>query len=183
MDRDDYELLEHLSDGSLNWHGLVHGLQSAQIAVWLLADETGNECVAMDSTGSEIVLARTPLPGAKRIFQVAYSKVLPVRAHLLHRGGFEVSSVSGNEVAQFVLHTRPHYDLFLIGNDASLPVRMEMVRWLRASYPDPTIVALNSKHGHVIDGPHYNAPSRPAAAWLSTISAALHQSGHAGKLS
>jgi hypothetical protein len=144
MDRHEYEVFEHLPDGSLNWRGLVRGLQGARVTVWLLADQTGNECFAMDSTVSEIVLARTPLPGAKRIFQVAYRKAhLPVRAHLLRRDGYDVTSVSGNGAAQFVLRTRPPYDLFIIGDAAPEPVRLEMEQWLRANYPDTRIFALN----------------------------------------
>jgi hypothetical protein len=179
MNREEYELFEHLPDGSLSWRGLVRGLRCAQIRVWQLADATGNACFAMDSTGTEIVLARTPLPGAKRIFQVAYSKVLALRGHLLRRDGYDVTSVSGNHVARFALHTRPVYDLFVIGHGASDSVRLEMVHWLRACYPNVTIVALNTL-GHIIDGLRYNAPSEPVAAWLPMISAALHQNGCVG---
>lgn len=141
---DEYEIFEQLPDRSLSWRGLVRGLQNALVAVWLLADETGSECFAMDSSTSEIVIARTPLPGGKRIFQVAFSKAhLPVRAHRLHRKGHDVTSVAGGRAAQFVLRTHPPYDLFVIGHAAPEPVRRQIVRWVRARYPDTAIVTLN----------------------------------------
>lgn len=182
MDRDEYELFQHLPDGRLTWCGLVRSLQAAQVTVWLLADETGNECLAMDPTGSETILSRTPLRGAKRIFQVAYSKALASRAHLLRRSGYDVTSVSGNLAAQFALRGHPHYDLFVIGHGASQRIRTEMAIWLRARYPDSGIVALN-RHGQVIDGLRYNAPNEPAATWLPVISAAVGQSGHPSQAS
>jgi hypothetical protein len=183
VNREEYELFEHLPDRSLNWRGIVRGLGSAQATVWLLADETGNDCFAMDCTGSEIVLARTPLPGARRIFQVAYTKALALRARLLRHDGYDVTSVSGNEVARFVLYAQasPAYDLFVLGHGASNAVRMQMVTWLRARYPSIRIVALNMR-GQVIDGLRYNAPSEPESAWLPTISAAVRQSRRYGQL-
>jgi hypothetical protein len=181
MDCDEYELFEYLPDRSLRWRGLAHGLRGAQATVWLLADETGAECFAMDATRTEIALARTPLRGAKRIFQVAYSTALVNRAHLLRRDGYDVTSVSGNRVARIVLQARPPYDLFVVGHGASQPERIEMVEWLCAHYPNTRIVALNPC-GHVIDGLRYNAPSEPAAAWLPMISAAVEESRHVGQV-
>jgi len=175
----EYQLFEHLPDRSLNWRGVVRGLVAAQVIVWSLADQTGHECFAMDSTGSEIVLSRTPLPRAKRIFQVAYGKALASRGHLLRCDGYDVTSVSGNEVARDILYGRPAYDLFVIGRVASDPVRLQIVRWLRARYPDARIVALNTQ-GHVVEGLRYNAPSEPAAAWLPMVSAAADRGGHVG---
>jgi hypothetical protein len=112
LDRDEYELFERRTDGSLNWRGLVRGLDTARVTLWLLAGEIGRECFAMDCRTSEIRLARAPVPGAKRVFQVAYSEALAIRAHLLHRDGYDVTSALGNQVAKFVLSMRPPYDLF-----------------------------------------------------------------------
>ena len=182
MDRDEYELFEHRSDGSLGWRGLAYGLRGAWCAVWTLAEEAGSECFATDCTGSKIVLARTPLLGAKSIFQVAYSTALATRAYLLRRDGYDVTSASGNQVAQFVLQARPRYDLFIVGHRAPPPVRIEMIGWLRLHYPNTRIVSLN-RCDDVIDGLHYNAPSEPATAWLSMVSAALAASGRIGQVS
>lgn len=35
MDRHEYELFEYRPDGSLNWRGLVRGLENAPVTVWL----------------------------------------------------------------------------------------------------------------------------------------------------
>ena len=79
-------------------------------------------------------------------------------------------------MAQFVLEARPRYDLFVVGHHAPYPVRHEMIGWLRVHYPNTRIVALNG-YGDVIEGLHYNAPSEPAAAWLSMVSAAVAAGG------
>lgn len=177
MDRE-YELFEYRSDGSLNWRGLVNGLEKARAAVWLLADETDRECFAM--LGNKTVLARAPLRGAKRIFQVAYGDTLAARARVLCRDGYDVTSVLGNEKAKYVLARHPFCDLFVVGHRATERVRSEMVRWLRENYPSTRIVALNMR-GHVIDGLRYNAPYDSAAAWLPMISAAADQSRRLGQ--
>jgi len=72
MDQNDYELFECRTDGCLNWRGLVRGLESARVTVWLLADGIGRKCYAMDSVSRTIVLARTPLERAKRVFHIGY---------------------------------------------------------------------------------------------------------------
>ncbi len=175
MNLEEYELFEHLPDGSLEWRGSVRALRRAWARVWQLADKTLNECFAMGTATSRIVLARTPSPGAKRIFQVAYGKALSIRAHLLHRDGYDVTSVSGNRAAQVVLRTRPRYDLFVIGHAASELVRLEMVHWLRVSYPGTSIVALNPDD-RGLDDLKYSAPNDPPTAWLPLVSAAVAQS-------
>lgn len=175
MDHDEYEIFEHLPDGSLRWRGNVHGLQGAWVKVSSVSDGTGNECLAMDSTGTEIVLARTPLRGAKQIFQVAYGQALAGRAHLMRHNGYDVTSVSSNRAAQLLLSMPYSYDLFVIGHEASGAMRLEMVRWMREHDPTTRIVALYPRH-NAADALTYNAPSEPAAAWLPLISAAVAQS-------
>ena len=182
MDRDGYELFEFLPDRSLSWRGHVRGLRGAQATVWKLADEAGTECFAVDSTGTDIILARTPLRGAKRIFQIAYSTALATRAHLLLRNGYDVTSVSGNQVAQFVLQGNSAYDLFVLGHGAPQAVRIQMVAWLRSRYPNVRVVALNAR-GHVIDGLRFNAPNEPSSAWLLIVSAAFGGSIRPGNVS
>jgi hypothetical protein len=175
LDREEYELFECRSDGSLSWRGLVRSLKGAQVTVWLLADQTGHQCFAMDSTATEIMLARTPSVGAKRIFQIAYGKKLAARAHLLQRQGFDVTSVSGNRTAKFVLRYAPPYDLFVIDDPAPGEDRLEMVHWLHATYPNTRILTLNPPQYQGFDELPYNAPSEPAGAWLPLVAAALDQ--------
>lgn len=171
---EEFELFERLPDGALSWRGVATDLGSAQVAVCLQADETGHECLAMDASASEVVLSRTPLPGGKRVFQIAYSTVLATRAHLLRREGYDVTSVAGNRVAEFVLRTHPSYDLFVVGHAAAESVRLSMVRWLHEHYPATRIVAL-SRHGCALDHLRYNAPDEPPAAWLPLVSLAMGQ--------
>lgn len=174
MDHDEYEIFEHLADGSLRWRGNVRGLQGARVKVSSVSDATGNECFAMDSTETEIVLARTPLRGAKQIFQVAYGNALAGRAHLMWHNGYDVTSVSSNRAAQLLLSVPHSYDLFVIGHEASGAVRLEMIRWMREHDPTTRIVALYPRQ-NTSDNLTYNAPSEPAAAWLPLISAAVAQ--------
>ena len=172
MDLDEYEVFEHLPDDSLDWRGPVRGLKRAQSRVWQLADGTGHECFAMETTTSKIALARTPLPGAKRIFQVAYGKALSVRARLLHRDGYDVTSAFGNRAARLALRALPRYELFVIGHAASESVRLEMAHWIRVCYPHTNIVALNPDERR-LDDLRYSAPNEPATGWLPLVSAAV----------
>jgi hypothetical protein len=186
MDRDEYELFEYLPTGALNWRGQVHDLQSARVAVWLLADEAEHECFAMDSRAGRVTLARAPQPGGKRIFKVSYGNSLASRAHALRREGYDVTSVLGNQIAKFVLAMHPPYDLFVIGDAAAEHERLEMVRWLRSVYPDSRVVALSPEGGmdqlrlrsQVSDDLLYSTPSEPVAAWLPLVSAVVNESVH-----
>lgn len=142
MDREEYELFEYRPDGSLSWRGLVRGLESARVTVWLLADEIGRECFAMDSTTREIVLARAPQHDGKRVFHVGYGEnTLTERAHRLQLSGCDVTSVLGNQVAMFVLCMHPPYDLFIIEEAESDRLPLEMMHWVRANYPGIQIIA------------------------------------------
>jgi len=172
---EEFELFERLPGGALSWRGLVPDLGSALVSVCLLADDTGHECRATDPGTGEVMLSRTPLPGGRRILQIAYSRILATRAHLLCRDGYDVTSVTGNQVAEFVLRTHPAYDLFVVGDAATEGVRLSMVRWLHEHYPATRIVALN-RHGQVLDDLRYNAPDEPPSAWLPLVSQAMAQS-------
>jgi hypothetical protein len=59
MERE-YELFERRPDGSLNWRGVVHGLEHARVRVRLLANETDHECFAMYTPAREIVIRVDP---------------------------------------------------------------------------------------------------------------------------
>jgi hypothetical protein len=179
VDRNEYELFEYLPSGALNWRGLVRDLESARVTLALLADQTGNECYAMDWRAHEVALARAPCRGGRRIFQVAYdSKLLANRAQLLRRDGYDVTSAFGNRASQLVLGAHAPYNLFLIGHATPEPERSEMKRWLRAHYPEIAIVALNPR-GEALEGLRFNAPAAPTTAWLPLICAALSQSTRA----
>lgn len=133
---DEYELFEQLPTHTLSWRGLARSLESARVAVWLLADEMGQECFAIDSATGDLVLARTPLQGATRAFHVAYDRELARNAHLLHQDGYDVTSACGNRIAQYVLAMRPPYELFVIDQSGPELARLEMTQWLRANYPN-----------------------------------------------
>jgi hypothetical protein len=165
----EYEVFERRPDGSTSWRRIANGLERARVAVWLLADETGNECLATQLGTNEIVAIRTPSPDGKRIFHVAYGGDIGLRPHLLHRLGFDVTSAAGNQCAALFLHMHPHYDLFLIGHAAAVPVRSEMARWIRVRYPNTPIVALNPRDSHRLDQLRYNARHDRHDAWLRLI--------------
>ncbi len=173
MDRE-YELFERRLDGSGNWRGLVDGLESMWVTLRLLAHQTGNECFAADAA-RDIVAMRSPLRDGKRVFQVAYGRDISVRSQVLHRYGYDVTSVCGNQAAMFVLRMRPPFDLFLIGHAAPEQIRLDMIRWLRSRYPMTGIVALTPPHCHALEELRYNAPIEPTDAWLKMVGAAVRR--------
>ena len=142
MEREEYELFERLPGGSSNWRGLVKGLESARVTLWLLADEIGRECFATKSDSRQVVLARTPWSGARRLFQVGYDGGLAGNARFLHSHGYDVTSARGNRVAQFVLCMHPPYDLFVIDASGPEKARLEMIDWLHMAYPDTQVLLL-----------------------------------------
>jgi hypothetical protein len=54
MDRE-YDLFEHMPDGSFQWRGVERGLEQARLKLCVLSCETGNECFAMYVPSEEIV--------------------------------------------------------------------------------------------------------------------------------
>jgi hypothetical protein len=61
MDRE-YDLFEHMLDGSLQWRGFEKGLEDARQRLRILHLETGNDCFAIDISTNEVVACST---GAK----------------------------------------------------------------------------------------------------------------------
>jgi hypothetical protein len=112
------------------------------VTLWLLADEIGRDCFAMNSSSRQIVLGRTPLPRAKHLFQIGYGDGLMGNAQLLRRYGYDVTSACGNRAAQFVLCMRAPYDLFVIDHSSAERERLEMEGWISAWYPSTRLVVL-----------------------------------------
>ncbi len=54
MDRE-YDLFEHMLDGSLQWRGFEKGLEDARQRLRILNLERGNDCFAIDISTNEIV--------------------------------------------------------------------------------------------------------------------------------
>ena len=54
MDRE-YDLFEHMLDGSLQWRGFEKGLEDARQRLRILHLETGNDCFAIDISTNEVV--------------------------------------------------------------------------------------------------------------------------------
>lgn len=105
-----------------------------------------------------------------RIFQIAYdSQRMYSRAVVLRRLGYDVQSVLGNQAAKDVLISWPNYDVFIIGHDADDTVRLDMVHFIRASYPRHPILALNAAPGMRLDAVEYNAPVDESQLWISLV--------------
>lgn len=160
MDREEYELFERLPSGSSNWRGLVKGLESARVRLWLLADEIGRQCFATRSGSRQVVLSRTPWPGARRLFQVGYGDGLAGSARFLHSHGYDVTSACGNRVAQFVLCMHPPYDFFVIDYSGPERARLEMIDWLRKTYPNTQILLLKPPLANDYEQPTDSVPER-----------------------
>lgn len=171
----EYDLFERRADGTLSYRGVVRGLEDARVRVHLLADDTDHECFAIHSTTQEVVeRVVPPRHDAKKIFQIAYDmNLLDVRASLLRRWGYQVTSVRGNSAAKALLHDAPPYDLFIVGHAAPERTRLEMVHWLRDHYPHVRILALNPAQAPQLDELHYNAVFNSPNVWLPMVAAAI----------
>lgn len=174
----EYELFERRTDGSLTWRGVVQGLEQARVRVRLLANETDHECFAMCMPTKKVVLrvdagATESLSARKRVFQIGYEELdLSARGRMLRRLGYTVVSVFGNDAAKAVLRMRPHVDLFVIGSAAPDPQRLEMAHWLRTTYPDVSILALNPPDCVRLGSLQLNAPYNAPETWLPLVTSA-----------
>lgn len=174
-----YEIFEVSPNGSPQRVTVVSGLEAAKSRLHQLANNTSNECFAMDARTRQIVALMNVPPATwramKHIFQVSYDEESGRRrAELLKSRGYAVISVIGNEAAKLLLSSIQPYDLFIVGSAASEQTRGEMVDWLRAQYPGVKIVALNPPDQLVLLA-DYNVP-HDAENWLSIVSEELSSS-------
>lgn len=119
----------------------------------------------------------------KRIFQIAYDDRLRLmRAELLRNLSYPVTSVVGNEAAKVLLTTlrtdNVDIALFIVGHAAPAQRRKEMVDWLKANYPESTILVLNPPNEQVL-GADYNVLQNGPEAWLPLVGSTMssHQVG------
>jgi hypothetical protein len=81
---------------------------------------------------------------AAHILQIAYyQSLLEIRTRMLESGGYQVTSVLGNDRA-FGLDAMAvaTVDLIVIGFSASHPIRTKAVRWFKQHYPSIPLVVL-----------------------------------------
>lgn len=174
-----YEIFEVSPNGSPQRVTVVSGLEAAKSRLHQHANNTSNECFAMDARTRQIVALMNVPPATwramKHIFQVSYDEESGRRrAELLKSRGYAVISVIGNEAAKLLLSSIQPYDLFIVGSAAPEQTRGEMVDWLRAQYPGVKIVALNPPDQLVLLA-DYNVP-HDAENWLSIVSEELSSS-------
>ena len=177
MERE-YELFEQLSDGAPIWRGHASGLHNVRAKLEEMARNTPNECFAIYLPTKEIVarlnVRARGAGGKKVIFQIAYDeKQASERSEILRLCGYEVASVIGNEAAKVILGMQQHCDLFIIGNGGAEKGRKELVKWLRAKYPDVRILALNSPGIRELAGADFNVEVNGPRAWLRLVTNAL----------
>lgn len=177
MDRD-YDIFESLQDGSVAWRATVHGLPNARLRIGELIKNTGNEHFAISILTGEAVFpvdpskAASPTGAVKHIFQIAYTdRLRNERAELLRRLGYGIISVIGNEAAKILLSAMRHADLalFIVGHAAPEQTRKEMVDWLKAKYPNVTVLALNPPDQQ-LPGADYNVVQNGPEKWLPFVS-------------
>jgi len=114
--------------------------------------------------------AAEPQSDGKRVFQIAYDeKLLVSREELLKRRGYEVSSVLGNNAAKHILDTRDRYRIFIVGHAAPKETREEMVRWLKANFPNTKILVVNPPSSAILAGADYNVVLNGPEEWLSIV--------------
>lgn len=120
--------------------------------------------------------ATTASQGSNRIFQIAYDGALLIsRSELLKARGYEVVSVLGNENAKRLLEGSESYALFIVGHNAAKDTREEMVRWLKARFPESKIVALNAPDASLAEA-DYNFRLNGPEEWLAVVAGVTGQS-------
>lgn len=144
-----------------------------------IATKTGNECFAVLTPTKEIVASingREPslLRPKRLIFQLAYeSKTAIERAGLLRLCGYEVVSVIGNEAAKVILNMPQPWDLFIVGGSVTEGNKEEIVRWLKARFPQVPVLALNAPGIRDLPDADYNVKANGPDEWLTSVVAAL----------
>ncbi len=114
--------------------------------------------------------AAEPQSDGKRVFQIAYDEMLLVsRAELLKNRGYEVSSALGNDGAKRILDKRERYRIFIVGHAAPKETREDMVRWLRANFPNTKILVVNPPSLAILAGADYNVVLNGPEEWLSIV--------------
>jgi hypothetical protein len=114
--------------------------------------------------------AAEPHTDGKRVFQIAYDEMLLIsREELLKRHGYEVSSVLGNDAAKRILDNREGYRIFIVGHAAPKETREDMIRWLRANFPNTKILVLNPPSTALLAEADYNVVLNGPEEWLSIV--------------
>lgn len=104
------------------------------------------------------------------MFQIAYDEMLLItRAQLLKNRGYEVTSVLGNDAAKCAIDTRQNHRLFIVGHAAPRETREEMVRWLKANFPNTKILVVNPPSSAILAGADYNVVLNGPEEWLSIV--------------
>ena len=165
-----YEIFEVLPNGSPQKVTVVPGLQFAKAVLQDLAKSTSNECYAADTKTRQVVMQlNVPPAKQRRIFQIIYDEELERgRTELLRSRGYGVISVIGNEAARVLLSSIQHYDLFIVGHAAPEETRREIVDWLKTTYREVKILALNPP-GQQLPAADYNVPGNAPEDWLPIV--------------
>jgi signal transduction histidine kinase len=109
-------------------------------------------------------------PEPSGIVQIAYDSALALtREEQLKISGFKVISMLGNDEARRVLDKTHRHHLFIVGHAAPIETREEMVRWVKANFPDAKILALNPAEDTDLTEADYNFLVTDSAAWLAVI--------------
>jgi PAS domain S-box-containing protein len=104
------------------------------------------------------------------IVQIAYDRTLRIsREELLKDCRYQVFSVLGNDEAKRVINRMHRHCFFIVGHGAPKETREEMVRWLKANFPDAKILALNPPDHADLAEADYNLAVNDSEEWLAVI--------------
>jgi len=81
----------------------------------------------------------------------------------------QVSSALGNDYAKRRLDTRERYRIFIVGHAAPKETREDMVRWLKANFPNTKILVVNPPSSAILAGADYNVVLNGPEVWLSIV--------------
>jgi hypothetical protein len=95
-------------------------------------------------------------------------RLLVSRAELLKNREYQVTAL-GNDDAKRVLDTRERYRIFIVGHAAPKETREDMVRWLKANFPNTKILVVNPPSSAILAGADYNVVLNGPEEWLSIV--------------
>ncbi len=103
------------------------------------------------------------------IFHVGYdSALIEIREAVLHRAGYRVHSVKGNDEAMRVA-SQLDADLVIIGNGGTFDERAEIVNWLAQNLPNLPILVMRVSKTESYPGSTVEFIGDTPNEWLQTI--------------
>ncbi len=109
------------------------------------------------------------------ILQVGYYPTLnETRVEILHKAGYRVMSVLGNDSAMALDKSAfASIDLVVVGASAPQSTRAEMLGWLKTHYPNIPVLMLQYREWETFSGADAAVPADNPMLWLQVVAGLL----------